>query len=333
MASVYYAGNALDTTTMDLLSNDIINKIVAQEIEAKVFEDIFGIFTKKLISEGMQIEEIETQNLTSSAFDPTGANALAKASMDFKVLYHKINRRKTFKTTVSNAQIKMSMLNADNMAKVANLITTELWNSSAIEDYEAMKQLLVDICAEEKSMVICDLNGNFADMDAFTKAIQTLSDRFLLPSNKHNYSGYKKEFNKSKDELVLIIDAPTKARLNVDSLAMAFNMDKKELLGNIIVIDEMPTITYSSLTTSQVDSIGIGETNPILLHKYLATGTDSVSGSAVAFLVSKRAILRDPVEREVLDQPNAAGRFRNYYLHVTDVLSYSTLRNAVVFVD
>ena len=50
-------------------------------------------------------------------------------------------------------------------------------------------------------------------------------------------------------------------------------------------------------------------------------------------LLNKKAIKRDPVEREIEDQRNGAGRFTNYYLHATDLLSYSTLRNAVVLVD
>ena len=47
MASVYYDGNAVDTTSKDQLSGEILNKIVAQEIESKVFGDIFGVFTRK----------------------------------------------------------------------------------------------------------------------------------------------------------------------------------------------------------------------------------------------------------------------------------------------
>lgn len=329
---MYYNGNAVDTTTKDLLTGELLNKIVKQEIDSKVFEDIFGIFTTKQLDTGMQIEEFEVGNLTSTDFDATGASALAKANMDFKVLYHKINRRKTFKATVSNAQVKMAMLSRENMADTANAITNELWNSSSIEDFEAVKQLFVDIAGNQKAMVICDLNGNGGDMDALTKAIQTLATNMTMPSTLYNYSGFKKEFN-SKDDLVLVIDSATKARLNVDSLASAFNLDKKELVKNIIVIDEMPEIKYTALKAVKGKEINIGETNPIITYKYKADGTDTVTGTAVCMLLNRKAIKRDPVEREVEDQRNGAGRFTNYFLHVTDLLSYSTLRNAIVLVD
>lgn len=332
MASVYYNGNALDTTTKDMLASDIINKVVKQEIETKVFDDIFAPFTQKKLDVGNQIEEIETQNLQSSDFDPTGANALAKANMDFKTLYHKINRRKTFKTTVSNAQIKNAMLSRENMADLSNAITNELWNSSSIEDFDAMKQLFKDIAGEQKKMVVCDLNGNGGNMDALTKAIQTIATNMTFPSTLYNYSGYKREFNK-KDDLVLLIDSATRARLNVDSLASAFNMDKKDLVGNIIVIDQMPEITYSNEKATKGIEIDIGETNKIITYKPDASAATTVSGSAVCMLLNRRAIKRDPVEREVEDQRNGAGRFTNYFLHATDLLSYSTLKNAVVFVD
>lgn len=332
MASTYYTGNAVDTSTKDILTGDLLNKIVKQECEAKVFEDIFGIFTEKKIGVGFQIEEFEVANLTPSDFDPTGANTLAKANMDFGVLYHKINRRKTFKATISDAQVKLAMLSEENMAMVANAITAEIWNSSAIADYEAMKVLLSDIAKEQKKMVICDLNGNGADIDAFTKAIQTLAINMSLPSNLYNFSGFKKEFNKIED-LVLIVDSGTKARINVDSLAMAFNMDKKNLVGNIIVVDSLPEITYTSEKATKGIELDIGETNKVITYKPDSTAATTVSGKALAFLVNKKAIKRDPVEREVKTQENAEGRFINYYLHATDMLSYSTLKNAVVLVD
>lgn len=332
MAATYYTGNTLDTSTKEVFSGDIINKIVAQEIESKIFDDIFGIFRSKLLETGFQIEEIEIANLTATDFDPTGADALAKANMDFKVLYHKKNRNKTYKATISTKQLRTAMLSKENLAAASTAITNELWNSSSIDDFEAMKTLLVDICSENKAMVICDLNGNGADMDALTKAIQTLSSRMALPSTHFNYSGYKKEFNAPED-LVLIIDAATRAKLNVDSLANAFNMDMKKLVSNIIIIDEMPTITYSALKTDQDLSINIGESNPIITHKYASDGEATVTGSAVAILLDRKALKCDKIARDLEDQKNAAGSFMNYFLHAEDLLSYSTLKNAIVLVD
>lgn len=329
---MYYNGNAVDTETKDLLTGELLNKIVKQEIESKVFEDIFGIFTSKQLDTGMQIEEFEVANLSSTDFDPTGANALAKADMNFKVLYHKINRRKTFKATVSNAQVKMAMLSRQNMADVANAISNELWNSSSIEDFDAIKQLFVDICAIQKKMVVCDLNGNGSNMDALTKAIQTIATNMTMPTTHYNHSGFKREFCK-KEDLVLVVDSATKARLNVDVLANAFNMEKKELVSNIVVIDEMPNIEYAGEKAVKGIEINIGEDNAIITYKPNASGGDSVTGKAICILTHKKAIKRDPVEREIEDQRNGAGRFTNYYLHATDMLSYSTLRNAVIFVD
>lgn len=332
MPSKYYNGNDVDTATKDLLTGKILNKIIKQEIESKVFDDIFGVFTNKAIDAGMQIEEIEVGNLTENDFDPTGANALKKADMDFAVLYHKINKRKTLKATVSNAQVKMSMLTRENMADLANAITNELWNSSSIADFDAMKDLLKDIALDQKKMVVCDLNGNGNDMDALTKAIQTLASNMALPSTYYNYSGFKREFNKEED-LVLIVDSAIKARLNVDSLANAFNMDKKKLVEKIIVVDALPNIEYSAVKANAGVEINIGETNPIKTYKIATDGASTVTGKAICMLMNRRAIKRDPVEREIDDQKNGEGRFTNYFLHKTDLLSYSTLKNAIVFVD
>lgn len=332
MAGTYYKGNNVDTTTKDALTGEMLTKIVKQEMDSKVFDDKFGIFTNKALDTGAQIEEIEIANLTATDFDPTGANALAKANMNFKVLYHKINREKTYKATISNKQVKKAMLSRENMADIANMITNELYNSSEIDQFEAVKQLFKDIAYEEKKMVVCDLNGNGNDMDALTKAIQTLATNMTLPSTNYNFSGFKKEFNK-KEDLVLVIDSATEARLNVDSLANAFNMDRKALVSNIIVIDEMPTFTFANQKGAKGKEIDIGEQNKIITYKPDTTSETTFSGTPICFLVNRKAIKRDPVDRELEDQKNGAGSFTNYFYHVTDLLSYSTLKNAILLVD
>lgn len=328
----YYNGNEVDTTSKDLLSGELLVKVVKQEIDSKIFEDIFGIFTRKTLDTGYQWEEIEVGNLTSEDFDASGSNTLTKKDMSFKSLYHKINRRKTFKATVSDAQVKMSMLNTTNMAQLASAITSELSNSSAIEDFEAIKELLKDIIVDQKKMVVCDLNGNGSNMDAFTKAIQTLATNMTMPSTQYNFSGFKKAFNK-KEDLVLIIDSATQAKLNVDSLASAFNMAKKDLVSNIIVVDNLPDMEFAAATANAGVELNIGEANPVKTYKLAEDGSETISGKAIAVLCERKAIIRDPVERELTEQYNARGRFTNYYLHATDVLSYSTLKNAIVFVD
>lgn len=329
---MYYKGNDVDTSTKDQLTGALLNKIVKQEMDSKVFKDIFAIFTNKQLDVGNQIEEFEVSNLQSTDFDPTGAKALEKAKMNFKVLYHKINREKTFKATISNKQIKKAMLSKEAMADTANMISNELYNSSSIEDFDAVKQLFIDICGTQKKMVICDMAGSGSNMDALTKAIQTLASNMTLPSTAYNFSGFKREFNDVKD-LVLIIDSATRARLNVEALANAFNVDMKHLVENIIVIDKMPNINYASEKADEGETIDIGEDSPIKTYKPNGEGSAQVTGKAICILVNKKAIKRDPVEREIEDQRNGAGRFTNYYLHATDLLSYSTLRNAVVIVD
>lgn len=329
----FYNNNEPDVTSKDLLSDDILVKITKQEIETKVFDGIFGIFTRAMLNVGEQWEEIEVANLESEDFDAEGTNPLTKKEMSIATLYHKINRRKTFKATASDAQVKMSMLSIEKMAVLADAIVNELYNSSAIEDFEAMKTLLSDIGTENK-IVLCDMNGNGNNVDAFTKAIQSLARNMTMPSKHYNFSGFKKAFNK-KEDLVLIIDSTMEAKLNVDSLASAFNMSKKDLVSNIIVVDELPEIEYTGLKGTKEITLKIGENEETAVNVYKpdTVGEEEISGKVLAFLVDKKAIIRDPVERELTTQYNAKGRFTNYYLHCTDALSYSTLKNAVAIID
>ena len=332
MASKYYTNNNVDTTTNDQLTNTLINKITVQKVDEDVFENPFNKFKANELESGNQIEEIETANLISTDFDATGANPLTKKSMSFKALYHKINREKTMKATVSDRQLLKASLSPANTAKLVNAIVTEMQNSAQIEDFEAFKDLISDICKEQKVMTICDLNGNGADADAVIKAVQVVAKNMTMPSTAYNFSAYKKAFSK-KENLVLIMDSSLSAIINVDSLAGAFNMDKKALVDNIIVVDELPAITYTSEKATKGKELDIGETNPIITYKPLSTGANTVSGTVKFLLVDRKCLIVDPVERVMTEEYNAVGRFTNKYLHATDILSYSTLKNAVAFVD
>lgn len=334
MTATFYNGaqSTPDTVTKDDLTGDLLTKVVKQEIDSKVFDDVFGIFTDRGLQVGAQIEEFEIANLQATDFDPTGANTLKKANMDFKALYHKINRKKTYKATISDKQLREAMLSKENLATTASAIINELYNSSSIDDFEAVKTLLNDIAGEKKEMPICDMKGKGSDMDELTKAIQAVATNMTLPSTQYNYAGFKKEFN-PKSDLVLIIDSATNARLGVETLANSFNPDKKATVSNVIVIDEMPNFEYSDLKATKGKSIATSADSSVDMYKYNSEGTETVSGKPICFLLNRKAIKRINVERNLKTQENGAGDFTNYYLHATDLLSYSTLRNAVVFVD
>lgn len=330
----YYNGeqNTPDNESKEELSNTLLTKIVQQDIDSKVFDDVFGIFTDKNLEVGAQIEEFEVGNLTATDFDPTGQKTLAKADMKFKALYHKINRKKTYKATVSDKQLKTAMLNTTNLASTANAIINELYNSSSIDDFEAVKQLLKEIAGDSKEMVVCDMNGKGGDMDELTKVIQTLANNMTLPSTQYNFAGFKKEFN-TKDNLVLIVDSATNARMNVEALANAINIDKKSLVENIIIIDEMPNFTYENVPAIKGLNIPTSKDGAIDMYKCNKEGEQTVNGKPICFLLNRKALKRINVERKIKTQENGAGDFMNYYLHAEDLLSYSTLRNAVVIVD
>lgn len=332
--TTYYNGeqNTPDNESKEELTSTLLTKIVQQDIDSKVFDDVFGIFTDKNLEVGAQIEEFEVGNLEATDFDPTGQRTLAKADMKFKVLYHKINRKKTYKATVSDKQLKTAMLNTTNLASTANAIVNELYNSSNIDDFEAVKQLLKEIAGDNKEMVVCDMNGKGNDMNELTKAIQSLATNMALPSTQYNFAGFKKEFNPA-DNLVLIIDSATNARMNVEALANAINVDKKSLVKNIIIIDEMPQFNYENVSAIKGLTIPTSPESTIDMYKCNAEGEQSVNGNPICFLLNRKALKRINVERKIKTQENGAGDFTNYYLHAEDLLSYSTLRNAVVIVD
>lgn len=326
-----YDGNVLDTTSVEQFTDTILNKIVKQEIDQTSFDDPLTVFNKEPIGAGFQIEEIAVGNLDEADFDPEGSNSLTKKKPTFKTIYHKKNYDKQMKVSVSDKQIRTAMLSKQNVANLSNAIVSELSNSATINRFEDKKQLIEDVCTGQKNINLLLLNQNNT-MDDLSKVCQILNTKMKYPSKNFNYLAFKKTTSRPED-LYILMDSETSAQMNVDSLASAFNMDKKTLAGNIIVLDDLPTMEYTALTTNAVTNFKIGENKTVNIVKYASDGTGSVTGKVKMLFIDKKAFQVRPEPRTIESARNAAGRFTNYFLNDEGCLSYSALKNAIAIVD
>lgn len=283
----------------------LLNMIIKQVIISKNFSDPLQALKKGKKPLGDTVEEIYVNFLKAKQYDPTGAELLQRSLPDVKAVYHRMNRQDKYKVTVSPEQLFKAFSSYDRLESfIANIINS-LYNSSELDEFILMKQLIKQAYDQNALKVVeipdpllSEQNGK-----AFIKTVKTVSGDMVFPNSNNNawLTAQSTDSNplitfSKKSEQVLILDNATDVSINVDVLASIFNMSVAEFNETRkIVIDAFPD---PDVRGALVDEQFFQVFDDLVYFK---------------------------------DYENPEGLYKNYYLHIWQTLAYSPLVNAVVF--
>jgi hypothetical protein len=283
----------------------LLNMIIKQVIHNKFFSDPLKSLKKGTKPLGDTIEEIYANFVQAKGFDPTGADLLEREMPDVKAVYHRMNRQDRYKITISPEQIQKAFASYDKLESFIQTIINTLYNSSELDEFVLMKQLIKQAIDNNAMKVVTIPDPVASEQNAkdFIKAVKIVSgDMVFANANNNAYLESQSTDNKAlitctpKSEQILIIDNATDVSVSIEVLAYVFNMSVAEFNDTRkIVIDAFPD---ESIRACLVDEQFLQVYDDLLLFK---------------------------------EFENAEGLYKNYYLHVWQTLAYSNLVNAVAF--
>ena len=283
----------------------LLNMIIKQVIHNKFFSDPLKSLKKGTKPLGDTIEEIYANFVQAKGFDPTGADLLEREMPDVKAVYHRMNRQDRYKITISPEQIQKAFASYDKLESFIQTIINTLYNSSELDEFVLMKQLIKQAIDNNAMKVVTIPDPVASEQNAkdFIKAVKIVSgDMVFANSNNNAYLDSQSTDTKAlitctpKSEQILIIDNATDVSVSIEVLAYVFNMSVAEFNDTRkIVIDAFPD---ESIRACLVDEQFLQVYDDLLLFK---------------------------------EFENAEGLYKNYYLHVWQTLAYSNLVNAVAF--
>lgn len=283
----------------------LLNMIIKQVIHNKFFSDPLKSLKKGTKPLGDTIEEIYANFVQAKGFDPTGADLLEREMPDVKAVYHRMNRQDRYKITISPEQIQKAFASYDKLESFIQTIINTLYNSSELDEFVLMKQLIKQAIDNNAMKVVTIPDPVASEQNAkdFIKAVKIVSgDMVFANSNNNAYLDSQTTDTKAlitctpKSEQILIIDNATDVSVSIEVLAYVFNMSVAEFNDTRkIVIDAFPD---ESIRACLVDEQFLQVYDDLLLFK---------------------------------EFENAEGLYKNYYLHVWQTLAYSNLVNAVAF--
>ena len=309
-------GNAILNvpTVMNEFMNKLVNKIVYTRFESKYFANPLQILEGDSIPLGYAGEEGYINPAKGRQYDVNDfAGLLQKYEADVKVQYTQVNMDLQYPVTVTRHKLKQAFTSWEELDRFIAEISNSLYNGAYIDEFQFSKAL---VSAAYSANMVQYETISAVNSESNAKAFITkLRETFLgmaLPSTKYNawekIGGYGRPVKtwSQKEDLVLLVRNDILSYIDVNVLAAAFNMDKTDLVGRILPIDNFDL--YDDNDTRVFDG-----------------------SSIVAFLADK-SWFRIKRQDMYLDEfYNANNRTWNYYLNVTKMYNYSLFANGVVF--
>lgn len=289
--------NSLPQHRNDFL-NQLIDRIGLVVIKHKSLNNPLGKFKRGTMPLGYTIEEVYTDITKAKKFDPTDAEStLYKRELpDTKVFFHQRNRQQFYEQTVTQAELKSAFVSYANLDNFITGIFEALYNSAEVDEYYWMRKLIDQYYAKGYfHHVKVDAPTDEASGKKLVKKIRAMARKLTLGMGSRNYNHTGVHTRSEINGLHLFITADTEAEIDVEVLAAAFNMGKAEFMGAVTVIDEFE--------------------DPAIQ----------------AVLVDENWFMCYDNNLEMTNTYNAKGLYWNYFYHVWQTLSCSTLENAVVF--
>lgn len=231
----------------------LVNKIAMQIVHNKTFRNPLAVLKKGSVPLGRNIEEIYTNPVTGTVYDPSGADLLARAIPDTKTIYHTMNRQGKYKATITKAQLVGAFTSYGKLEELLNSIVNAIYSGDNLDEFILMKNLLASAITGGKikqTAVAPVTDGDTAK--EFVKAIRTVGQAMVYPSDKFN-SYY--DINKATDakpvitwtpieNQVLLLRNDVSVNVDVELLAKAFNVSYTDLKQRTLIVD-----TFGDKTT------------------------------------------------------------------------------------
>lgn len=293
-------GAAYQPSTVEEFNN-MIGKVGKQMIREVTALNPLNVFNKGYMQKGDTLEVVVTKLVEASAYDRTGANALARNTVE-KLLarYNNAWLRRVFETTVDIPEIRQVLVSGSDSSDIATKIVSELAESRTDDKYQRLKALLKWGATNGS---LDQTHTAFVNAGDVKKTVDGALDyKGILKKIKDTVSGMKyvnTTFNAVglkrrtyADDIYIVMPYTIKNAIDVDELAGVFNLSKTELAGRIIEIDSEDMFIY---------------------------------------IVDRNAIIDITRIDEMMSQKNAKGLFVNYFYHVEDMMTICPLFDACYF--
>lgn len=304
-------------------ADTLVNRIAMVMVTSRTWDNPWSVFKRGTLALGESIEEVFVNIAKPFDFNPDTAEkrVFRREFPDIRVTFHRLNYQKFYKVTISQQQLRTAFLAWSGITDLVTRIIDTLYTAMNYDEYISMKYMLCRAILNGGigGYKVSDFtsNANLGDLIASVRGTVNNME-FLSP--KYNSAGVMRATGRG--DVYCFIDTYLDARVDVNVLASAFNMDRAEFTGRRILID------------------GWGNHDMARLGELFGNDPDYTpfTSDELAVLDGIGAVVADRDVWMVFDNleemesiNNGEGLYYNYWLHCWRTFSMSPFANAVAF--
>lgn len=301
----------------------LVNRIGRVLITSKMYSNPWAMFKKGMLEMGETTEEIFVNIAKPFQFDPQEAeNTLFKREIpDVRSAFHVMNYQKFYKSTVSNDQLRTAFLSWQGITDLIAKIVDAMYTGANYDEFQTMKYMLAKHIMNGMLYPVVIPTVEKANMEDIVSTIKSVSNNMEFLSPTYNIAGVQN--SSSKDEQYIIVNSTFDAKMDVQVLASAFNMDKAEFMGKKVLVDGFGKLDKARLSILFADDPTYAEIPDNVLQ-----AIDTIP----AVLVDKDWFMMFDNFYNFTEQYNSQGLYWNYFYHTWKTFSISPFANNAVFV-
>lgn len=301
--------------------SSLVNRIAIVRVKSATFNNSFAMLKKGYLAFGETVEEVFVSICKAREFNPEKAAAreFKRSLPDVRTAFHAINWRVQYPITVQNEDLRMAFLSENGVTDLVAKIVNSVYQAAEYDEYLLFKYLLIKAISGGKMYPV---SFDASVMENAAKKFRGMSNLLTFMKSEFNAAGVTTTTPKA--DQYIFMDAQFNADYDVDVLASAFNMDKADFMGRLVLVDDFTTFDNDRFEEIRANSDMIEE----------------VTAEELALMQNVKAVLCDGEWFQVYDNLMSmtevnvtSGLYWNYNLHTWKTVSSSPFSNAVVFVD
>jgi hypothetical protein len=228
----------------------LVNRIALTYVRNRIIRNPLSVLKSGGVPLGASIQELFTNPAKGKKFDNTGAGLLTVTKPDTYALYHTMNRQDQYAVTVSKSQLKAAFVSWEKLEELLNTIVNSLYSGDNLDEFILMKQTIADAITNNKIPVFeVDAITETDGAKKLVKALKNASSLMQFPGS--NFNKFKEVQAAQvppvtvnpiitwtpKEDQIILLRADIATEIDVDVLAVAFNLDKASLMARTVEVD------------------------------------------------------------------------------------------------
>lgn len=300
--------------------NSLVNRIALVRVKSATFNNAYAQLKKGYLEFGETVEEVFVEIAKAREFSAEKAEKreFKRTLPDVRTAFHVMNWRAQYPVTIQDEDLRMAFQSINGVQDLIAKIIDSVYTAAEYDEYLLFKYLMIKAISHGKMHPVSIGNGAMTDAAV---AFRGASNMMTFLKTQYNSAGVHTATPKS--EQYIFMDAMYNASYDVNVLASAFNMDKADFSGKLMLIDD-----WTSFDNERFEEIR--ENSDMI---------EEVTVEELALLRNVKAVLVDGEWFQVYDNTTkftevyvSSGLYWNYNLNIWKTVSSSPFSNAVVFV-